>query len=32
MPKDISNYLSDYFANVGKQYGQKIAPCSTHIN
>ena len=32
MPKDISNYLSDYFANVGKQYAQKIEPSSTHIN
>ena len=32
MPKDISNYLGDYFANEGKQYAQKIAPSSTHIN
>ena len=32
MPKDISNYLGDYFANVGKQYAQKIVPSSTHIN
>ena len=32
MPKDISNYLGDYFTNVGKQYAQKIAPSSTHIN
>ena len=32
MPKDISNYLDDYFANVGKQFAQKIAPSSTHIN
>ena len=32
MPKDISNYLGDYFANVAKQYTQEIAPSSTHIN
>ena len=32
MLKDISIYLGDYFANVGKQYAQKIVPCSTHIN
>ena len=32
MPKDISNYLGHYFANVGKQYSQKIMPSSTHIN
>ena len=32
MLKDISNYLGDYFANVGKQYVQKIVPSSTHIN
>ena len=32
MPKDISNYLGDYFANIGKQYAQKTAPSSTHIN
>ena len=32
IPKDISNYLGDYFANVGKEHAQKIAPSSTHIN
>ena len=32
MPKDISNYLGDYFANVGKPYAQKIVPSSTYIN
>ena len=32
MPKDISNYLGDYFPNVGKEYAQKIASSSTHIN
>ena len=32
MPKYISNYLGDYFANVRRQYAQKIAPSSTHIS
>ena len=32
MKKYISNYVGDYFANVGKQYAQKIVPSSTHIN
>ena len=30
--KDISNYLGDYFVNVGKQYALKIVPSSTPIN
>ena len=32
MQKYISNYLGDYFVNVGKQHAKKIVPSSTHMN